>query len=57
MQEVVESSIFCCNILGFKFDLFGHLVSVCLERLRSKCAHSDSFGVYKFVIGYVLCFQ
>ena len=45
-KEVVESFVFCCNILGFKFELFGHLVIVCLERLRSSmCPFKDFWSL------------
>lgn len=35
--------MYTLKIVGFQFDLFGHLVIVHLEKLRSKYVHSENF--------------
>ena len=49
--------MYALKVVGFRFDLFGHLVIARLERLRSKCVILSIFGVYVFVAGYVLCYR
>ena len=34
--------MYALKVMSFKCDLFGHLVIVHLERLWSKCVHSES---------------
>ena len=35
--------MYALKVVGFRFDLFGHLVIAHLEMLRSRCAHSKYF--------------
>jgi hypothetical protein len=42
LKWICCACMYALKVMSSKFDLFGHLVIVHLERLWSKCVHSDN---------------